>query len=140
VTVIALPRMSNHTDVDALASEPGVVVRFARHAAELGGADLVVLPGSRATVRDLAWLRERGIDQAIGRHVGAGLPVLGICGGYQMLGSLIDDDVESGPGRSKGSRCCRCALASAGTRCWPGRSADCRTEPPCTAKRSITAK
>ena len=50
VTVVALPRMSNHTDVDALACEPGVVVRFARQAAELAGADLVILPGSRATV------------------------------------------------------------------------------------------
>jgi adenosylcobyric acid synthase len=98
VTVVALPRMSNHTDMDALACEPGVVVRFARHAAELADADLIVLPGTRATVRDLAWLRERGIDEAIRRHAGRGLPVLGICGGYQMLGTVIDDGVESGAG------------------------------------------
>jgi adenosylcobyric acid synthase len=98
VTVVALPRMSNHTDVDALACEPGVVVRFARHAAELADADLIVLPGTRATVADLAWLRERGIDEAIARHVARGMPVLGICGGYQMLGSVIDDEVESGAG------------------------------------------
>ena len=94
--------MSNHTDVDALACEPGVVVRFARQAAELADADLIVLPGTRATVRDLAWLRERGIDEAIRRHVGRGLPVLGICGGYQMLGTVIDDDVESGAGHVLG--------------------------------------
>jgi adenosylcobyric acid synthase len=98
VTVVALPRMSNHTDVDALACEPGVVVRFARQAAELADADLIVLPGTRATVRDLAWLRERGIDEAIRRHASRGLAVLGICGGYQMLGTVIDDDVESGAG------------------------------------------
>ena len=102
VTVIAVPRMSNHTDVDALACEPGVVVRFARHAAELADADLVVLPGSRATVRDLAWLRERQMDKAVARHVARGLPVLGICGGYQMLGTLIHDDVESGSGQVPG--------------------------------------
>jgi adenosylcobyric acid synthase len=102
VTVVAVPRMSNHTDVDALACEPGVLVRFARHAAELADADLVILPGSRATVRDLAWLRERRIDEAIARHVALGRPVLGICGGYQMLGTLIDDAVESGSGEVPG--------------------------------------
>jgi adenosylcobyric acid synthase len=94
--------MSNHTDADALACEPGVVVRFARQAAELAGADLVVVPGTRATVADLAWLRERQIDEAIARHAARGLPVLGICGGYQMLGTLLDDDVESGAGQVPG--------------------------------------
>jgi adenosylcobyric acid synthase len=102
ITVVALPRMSNHTDVDALACEPGVVVRFARHAAELADADLIILPGTRATVADLAWLRERGIDEAIERHVGRGMPLLGVCGGYQMLGTVIDDDVESGAGKVSG--------------------------------------
>jgi len=102
VTVVALPRMSNHTDADALACEPGVVVRFARQAAELADADLIVLPGTRATVADLAWMRERGIDEAVVRHVARGLPVLGICGGYQMLGTLIDDDVESRAGEVAG--------------------------------------
>ena len=102
VIVVALPRMSNHTDMDALACEPGVVVRFARLAAELADADLIVLPGTRATVTDLAWLRERGIDVAIARHVARGLPVLGICGGYQMLGTVIDDDVESDAGQVSG--------------------------------------
>ncbi len=102
VSVVALPRMSNHTDVDALATEPGVVVRFVRHAAELRDADLVVLPGTRATVADLAWVRERRFDRAIERHAAAGRPVLGICGGYQMLGQVIDDQVESKAGAVPG--------------------------------------
>jgi adenosylcobyric acid synthase len=102
VSVVALPRMSNHTDVDALAVEPGVVVRFVRHAAEVSDADLVVLPGTRSTVKDLAWLTERGLDLAIGRHAAEGKPVLGICGGYQMLGTVIDDPAESKAGRLPG--------------------------------------
>lgn len=60
INVVAFPRMSNHTDLDALAVEPGVVVRFVTDPAALGDADLIVLPGTRATVTDLAWLRERG--------------------------------------------------------------------------------
>jgi adenosylcobyric acid synthase len=102
VNVVAFPRLSNHTDVDALALEPGVVVRFVTDPAALQDADLIVLPGTRATVADLAWLRERGLDQAVHRHVAAGRPVLGICGGYQMLGTVIDDTVESDTGTVTG--------------------------------------
>src|SRR5579862_6393940 len=65
VSVIRLPRISNFTDIDALAAEPGVLVRLAGRPAELADADLVVLPGSRATVADLAWLRERGLAEAV---------------------------------------------------------------------------
>ncbi|MFC5825808.1 cobyric acid synthase [Nonomuraea insulae] len=99
VAVVRLPRISNFTDVDALAAEPGVVVRFVSDPAELDDADLVVLPGSRATVTDLAWLRERGLAAAIRARTG---PVLGICGGFQMLGREIVDDVESRAGRVEG--------------------------------------
>jgi adenosylcobyric acid synthase len=102
VSVVRLPRISNFTDVDALAAEPGVLVRFARSPAELADADLVVLPGSRATVADLAWLRDSGLAEAITARAAKGLPVLGICGGYQMLGRQIDDEVESGAGRVAG--------------------------------------
>ena len=95
VAVVRLPRISNFTDVDALAAEPGVLVRFATSPADLADADLVVLPGSRATVSDLAWLRDRGLAAAVTERARAGRPVLGICGGYQMLAGQIEDEVES---------------------------------------------
>ncbi|NUT39773.1 MAG: cobyric acid synthase [Thermoactinospora sp.] len=95
VAVVRLPRISNFTDLDALACEPGVVVRFVTSPAELDDADLVVLPGSRATVDDLAWLRERGLADALAARKG---PLLGICGGFQMLSHEISDDVESKAG------------------------------------------
>jgi adenosylcobyric acid synthase len=98
VAVVRLPRISNFTDADALAAEPGVLVRFATSPADLADADLVVLPGSRATVADLAWLRDRGLAAAVAERARAGRPVLGICGGYQMLAGQIDDPVESGRG------------------------------------------
>jgi adenosylcobyric acid synthase len=98
VSVVRLPRISNFTDVDALAAEPGVLVRFATTAAELADADLVVLPGTRATVSDLAWLREHGFAAVISERARKGQPVLGICGGYQMLAREIDDPVESRAG------------------------------------------
>jgi adenosylcobyric acid synthase len=95
VAVVRFPRISNFTDADALAAEPGVLVRLATSPADLADADLVVLPGTRATVADLAWLRDRGLAAAVAERVRAGRPVLGICGGYQMLASQIDDPVES---------------------------------------------
>ena len=98
VSVLRTPRISNFTDVDALAAEPGVLVRFATRPAELADADLVVLPGTRATVSDLGWLRERGLAGAIGQRARDGRPVLGICGGYQMLAAEIEDRVESRAG------------------------------------------
>jgi adenosylcobyric acid synthase len=98
VSVVRLPRLSNWTDVDALRSEPGVLVRFATTAEELDDADLVVVPGTRATVADLAWLRRRGLDAVLARRAAQGRPVLGICGGYQLLGQRIEDDVESRAG------------------------------------------
>ncbi|MFD0901921.1 cobyric acid synthase [Actinomadura sediminis] len=102
VAVVRFPRISNFTDLDALACEPGVVVRYAASAGDLADADLVVLPGTRATVRDLAWLRERGMADEVLRRVREGRPVLGVCGGYQMLAREIRDDVESGEGSVAG--------------------------------------
>jgi len=102
VSVVRTPRISNFTDVDALAAEPGVLVRFATRPAELADADLVILPGSRATVADLGWLREQGLAAAVEQRARQGLPVLGICGGYQMLATEIDDPVESRAGAVAG--------------------------------------
>ena len=99
VAVLRLPRISNSTDVEALACEPGVLVRWVREPADLADTDVIVVPGTKSTVADLGWLRERGLDQAILNHVGSGRTVLGICGGFQMLCRSIDDPVESRSGR-----------------------------------------
>ena len=102
IAVVRLPRMSNVTDVDPLAAEPGVIVDLATTPAQLDGADLVILPGTRATVSDLAWLRDAGLAAAIGGRARDGRPVLGLCGGYQMLAREIADDVESRAGTVPG--------------------------------------
>ncbi|GAB3198946.1 cobyric acid synthase [Geodermatophilus arenarius] len=102
VAVARLPRLSNSTDVDALAAEPGVLVRFVTRPEEAADADLLVLPGSRATVSDLAWLRATGLADAVTRRAAEGRPVLGICGGHQMLARTITDDVESRAGTVPG--------------------------------------
>ena len=83
--MVSLPRISNFTDVDALSAEPGVLVRFAVRPADLADADLVVLPGSRATVADLAWLRDRGLADAVTERA-AGRPA-----GARHLRRLPDD-------------------------------------------------
>jgi adenosylcobyric acid synthase len=95
VGVVRFPRLSNATDVDALAVEPGVSVRLVTEPSWLADVDLVVLPGSKATVADLEWLRATGLADAVLSHAAAGKPVLGLCGGFQMLCSAISDAVES---------------------------------------------
>ncbi|WP_434741387.1 cobyric acid synthase [Micromonospora sp. SH-82] len=102
VAVVRLPRISNATDVEALATEPGVRARLTVEPAELADADLVVLPGSKSTVADLAWLRQTGLADAVHAHVAAGRPLLGICGGFQMLGDALHDPVESRQGSVPG--------------------------------------
>jgi adenosylcobyric acid synthase len=102
VAAIRLPRISNSTDVEALACEPGVLVRWVTDPADLADVDVVVIPGSKATVADLGWLRERGLADGIIAHSSLGRPVLGICGGFQMLCRRIDDPVESKAGSVQG--------------------------------------
>ena len=102
VAVLRFPRIANVTDLDALSIEPGVAVRLVEDASALGNPDLVVLPGTKATVADLAWLRERGFEGVLPACRRAGTTILGLCGGYQMLGRRIVDDVESGQGAVEG--------------------------------------
>jgi adenosylcobyric acid synthase len=104
VVVVRLPRISNFTDVDALGIEPDLDVAFASSPRDLTDADLIVVPGTRSTISDLGWLRARGLDAAIVDHARRGGAVLGICGGFQMLGHTISDPlgVEGPPGTVDG--------------------------------------
>ncbi|MEF8793176.1 cobyric acid synthase [Thiohalorhabdus sp.] len=91
VRVPALPRISNHTDFDALRLHPQVDLQFTGPGESLEGADLVILPGSKAVRSDLAWLREQGWEAHIQRHLRYGGRVIGVCGGFQMLGRTLAD-------------------------------------------------
>jgi len=99
VAAIRFPHVSNFTDLDPLAAEPEVNLRWIRRPSELGQPDLVVLPGTKATVADLDWLRSTGMARAVS---GSDALVLGICGGYQMLGEQLSDGFESGVGEVAG--------------------------------------
>ncbi|MBI2563061.1 MAG: cobyric acid synthase [candidate division NC10 bacterium] len=104
IAIARLPRIANFDDFEPLAREPGVRLRFARIPEELGGADLIVLPGSKNTAEDLDWLRQSGLADAIMAAAATGRPVVGICGGYQMLGTALHDPdhVESAAATTPG--------------------------------------
>jgi adenosylcobyric acid synthase len=91
VAVVAYPRISNLDEFQPLKNLPGVRLRWARGPGDVEGADWIVLPGSKHTSGDLAWLRERGLDRAVAAHAARGGAVLGICGGLQMLGEALID-------------------------------------------------
>jgi adenosylcobyric acid synthase len=91
IAVIRTPKISNFTDFDALAAEPDVRLRYVQPGEKIGVPDLVILPGSKNTIADLLYLREQGYEKEIKSLVIAGIPVIGICGGYQMLGQEIYD-------------------------------------------------
>jgi adenosylcobyric acid synthase len=91
IAVMRLPKISNFTDFDALAAEEDVTVRFIKQGESIGNPDLIILPGSKNTTEDLLYLRQYGYDQEINKLVNKGVPVVGICGGYQMLGREIHD-------------------------------------------------
>lgn len=91
IAVTRLPYLSNSTDFDALAGEPDVEVRYVTTPAELEGAAAIVVPGTKSTIADLAWLRRTGLAAALAARAAAGTPVIGVCGGYQMLGRRILD-------------------------------------------------
>ena len=104
VVVPIFPRISNHTDFDALRLHPQVDVHYVGPDGDKPAADLIILPGSKNVRRDLQWLRDNGWDQAISRHLRYGGKIIGICGGYQMLGTEVADPegVEDSPGISQG--------------------------------------
>lgn len=104
VVVPSPPRMSNHTDFDALRAHPDVDLRFVREGQAIPPADLIILPGSKNTRGDLAWLRAQGWPAAIARHLRYGGKLIGICGGFQMLGTQVSDlhGVEGSAGASDG--------------------------------------
>ena len=102
VAAVRFPRLSNATDLDALACEPGVSVTVTTDPVVLRSADVIVLPGSRSTVADLEWLRSNGLADEVQRAAAQGRTVVGICGGYQMLARSITDEVESRAGSVDG--------------------------------------
>ncbi len=91
IAVMRLPKISNFTDFISLSAMPGVSVRYVGRASELGSPDLIVVPGTKATIADLKWMRQSGLEAAVLKLASAGVPVVGICGGYQMLGLEISD-------------------------------------------------
>ncbi|MDH4138902.1 MAG: cobyric acid synthase [Anaerolineae bacterium] len=104
IAVVRLPRISNFDDFDALALEEGVQVRFVDGPGQLGHPQAIILPGTKSTIADLLWLRRVGLAKAIYELADNGIPVVGICGGYQMLGRTISDPngVESAEGQVEG--------------------------------------
>ncbi|WP_426103920.1 cobyric acid synthase [Massilia sp. TSP1-1-2] len=104
IVVPSVPRMSNHTDFDALRVHPDVDLQFVRQDQAKVPCDLLIIPGSKNTRGDLAWLLEEGWGDYIARHLRYGGKVIGICGGFQMLGHSVDDPhgVEGAAGQSKG--------------------------------------
>jgi adenosylcobyric acid synthase len=104
VGAVRLPYISNFSDFRALEAAPDVVLSYARTSSESRVADVLILPGSKNTISDLCWLRESGWSEAIIEHAGAGKPLIGICGGFQMLGREVLDPlhVESEVDRAPG--------------------------------------
>ncbi|MDD7347226.1 MAG: cobyric acid synthase [Clostridiales bacterium] len=103
IVVIRTPRISNFTDFNALEHMEGVGVRYVETPKDIGNPDLIILPGTKSTMGDLRWLRESGMETRIQKHASRGKPIIGICGGYQMLGKRLKDEfgVEGG-GEMKG--------------------------------------
>jgi adenosylcobyric acid synthase len=104
IAVIALPHIANFDDFDPLAAEAGVQVRYVGSADALGTPDAVILPGTKSTAADLAWLHSEGLAQSVLRQANRGTAVVGVCGGYQMLGDTILDlaGVESSQPETRG--------------------------------------
>ncbi|WP_418845925.1 cobyric acid synthase [Pyramidobacter piscolens] len=103
VAVIRLPRLSNFSDFSALDAADGVGVRYVENVRALGAPDLVILPGTKNTIGDMKWLRASGLEAAVKNLAASGAPVIGICGGYQMLGrEIVDEEGVEGGGSIAG--------------------------------------
>lgn len=100
IAVIRLPRISNFTDFDVFSQYDDVSVRYVTKPQELSDADMIIVPGTKSTVYDMKWLRESGIEAAVKKCASSGVPVFGICGGYQMLGETVTDSVGAEGGGS----------------------------------------
>lgn len=98
IAVIRLPRISNFTDFNVFSMIKGVSLRYVKNLRELGTPDMIIIPGTKNTIEDLKWLRQSGLEGKIIRHASEGKAVFGVCGGYQMLGEMINDphNVEAG--------------------------------------------
>ena len=92
IAVIRLPHISNFTDFSPLEARPALSIRYVNRLETLGTPDLLILPGTKSTADDLLWLRQKGLEAAIQRLAAKGTPVLGVCGGYQMLGETLTDE------------------------------------------------
>lgn len=93
IRILRLPRIANFTDFHALETVEGLSVQYVRHAGELSDADLILIPGSKSTIEDLLWLRSSGLEAAVLKKAAAGTAVMGICGGYQMMGEWVRDSL-----------------------------------------------
>ncbi len=109
IAVIKLPRISNFTDFDIFSQYDGVSVRYVSKISQLNEPDLLIIPGTKSTVADMKWLRESGLETAIKKCASKGIPVFGICGGYQILGEKIsDNDCSEGGGSIDGMGLLKC--------------------------------
>ncbi len=103
IAVISLPRISNFTDFSPFSRFSGVSLRYVKSVHELGNPDMIILPGTKSTISDLLWLRQNGLEAEIKKRAARGIPVFGICGGFQMLGERIADPYGTeGGGETRG--------------------------------------
>ncbi|MEG2733383.1 MAG: cobyric acid synthase [Clostridium sp.] len=103
LAVIHFPRLSNFTDFNVFSCLNGVSVRYVESVEQLGTPDLIILPGTKNTIEDLLWMRQNGLEAAVLKQMANEVPIFGICGGYQMMGGILKDEMgtEAGiPGRS----------------------------------------
>ena len=102
IAVIKLPKISNFTDFDVFSQYDGVGVRYVSSGAKLGSPDLIIIPGTKNTISDMKWLKECGLDSAVKKCVSNGVPIFGICGGYQIMGKKISDPMNTECGEEIG--------------------------------------